>query len=257
MERSRFCQGWRGGLRHPKGLALTGSAARRRLPQPGRKDALYLTRRGLAAFRRGGVCGGSCPCIRPSNGLAASQSRNGSPAWRPVGLATLHPLRCADMQAIAALTAAWGERVCELAPHLTTSLGEMAAKLSVASLRAELSVGARGGRKARSACRQCTPRANLELSPGTSRRLAPACAVPATDPHQRASGPRAASAESLLQGQPPQPGEPPRPPAAGCADRAAAWQASGARRGARARGRRIMPFVFPSRPLRSVYPTGI
>jgi len=195
MERSRFCQGWRGGLRHPKGLALTGSAARRRLAQPGRKDALYLTRRGLAAFRRGGVCGGSCPCILPSNGLAASQSRNGSPAWRTAGLATQHPLRCADMQAIAALPASWGERVFELAPHL-----------------------------------QCTPRANRELSPGTSRRRFPACVVPATDPHQRARGPRAASAGSCFrairsgagalpgvparasQGQPPPPGEPPRPP---------------------------------------------
>jgi hypothetical protein len=46
--------------------------------------------------------------------------------------------------------------------------------------------------KARGACRQCPPRAHLELSPGTSRRRVPAYAVPATDPHQRASGPRAA-----------------------------------------------------------------
>ena len=75
----------------------------------------------------------------------------------------------------------------------------MAAKLSVASLRAELSVDARGGRKARSACRQCTPRANLELSPGTSRRLAPACAVPATAPPQRPSDPRDASAGSCFR----------------------------------------------------------
>lgn len=115
-------------------LRLTGSAARRRLPQPGRKEALSLTRRGLAAFRRGGVCGGSCPCILPSNGLAASQSRNGSPAWRTAGLATQHPLRCADMQAIAALTASWGERVFELAPHLDTPLGEMATELRAARL---------------------------------------------------------------------------------------------------------------------------
>src|SRR5437667_6198194 len=38
---------------------------------------------------------------------------------------------------------------------------------------AALSAGARGGLKARSAFRQCTPRANLELLPGTSGRLAP------------------------------------------------------------------------------------
>jgi len=58
----------------------------------------------------------------------------GSPAepeWQPS--ATLHQ-RCVDMQAIAALTASWGERVFELAPHLTTSLGEMAAKLRAARL---------------------------------------------------------------------------------------------------------------------------
>jgi len=36
-------------------------------------------------------------------------------------------------------------------------------------------------------------------APGTSRRLAPACAVPATDPHQRASGLRAASAGSCCR----------------------------------------------------------
>jgi hypothetical protein len=30
------------------------------LTQPGRKEAFYLTRRGWAALRRGGV-GGSCP----------------------------------------------------------------------------------------------------------------------------------------------------------------------------------------------------
>jgi hypothetical protein len=59
-----------------------------------------------------------------------------------------------------------------------------------------LSADARGGLKARSAFRQCTPRANLKLSPGTSRRRFPACAVPATAPHQRASGPRDASTGS-------------------------------------------------------------
>ena len=40
--------------------------------------------------------------------------------------------RCVAMKAIAALTASWGERVFELAPHLDTPLGEMAAKLRAA-----------------------------------------------------------------------------------------------------------------------------
>jgi hypothetical protein len=50
------------------------------------------------------------------------------------GVAIHLPLRCVDMQAIAALTAVWGERIGELAPHLKTPLGEMAAKLRAARL---------------------------------------------------------------------------------------------------------------------------
>ena len=38
------------------------------------------------------------------------------------------------MQAIAALTASWGERVFELALHRETPLGKMAAKLRAARL---------------------------------------------------------------------------------------------------------------------------
>ena len=80
------------------------------------------TREGL---RRPGVWG-----QRPHD----PQQWAGSPAepeWQPS--ATPHQ-RCVAMQAIAALTALWGERVFELAPHLETSLGEMAAKLRAARL---------------------------------------------------------------------------------------------------------------------------
>jgi len=51
------------------------------------------------------------------------------PAWQPS--ATPHQ-RCVAMPAIAALTASWGERVFELAPHLETPLGEMATELRAA-----------------------------------------------------------------------------------------------------------------------------
>ena len=62
---------------------------------------------------------GTEPLTLFSDGLAAPQSRNDTQGD------AVSALR--DMQAIAALTASWGERVCELAPHLDTPLGEMAA----------------------------------------------------------------------------------------------------------------------------------
>ena len=86
----------------------------RQLPDPGAwpERCPYLTR----SAPPWGCMRGLCPCMR--------KPWAGSPAeleWQPS--ATVHQ-RCVAMQAIAALTASWGERVGELAPHLTTPLGE-------------------------------------------------------------------------------------------------------------------------------------
>jgi hypothetical protein len=86
----------------------------------------YAVSRGTAAP---GVVRGRAP-----NSL---QQWAGSPAEPELAarLAALAvPTGRADTQAIAALTAAWGERVFELAPHLATPLGEMATELRTARL---------------------------------------------------------------------------------------------------------------------------
>jgi hypothetical protein len=109
----------------PPGYARESRAAR--LPWTAPQWRPYTspptpTREGL---RRPGVWG-----QRPHD----PQQWAGSPAepeWQPS--ATLHQ-RCVAMQAIAALTASWGERVFELAPHLDTPLGERATELRAARL---------------------------------------------------------------------------------------------------------------------------
>src|SRR5262249_8520755 len=102
---------------------------------------------------------------------------------RVLGLDT--PQRCVAMQAIMALTARAASGAGRTPSHSPGGDGgEAEGRMPFAAVSAD----ARGGLKARSAFQQCTPRANIELSPGTSRRLAPACTVPATDPRQRVCG---------------------------------------------------------------------
>jgi len=67
----------------------------------------------------------------PTGGRKQGPGSPAEPEWQPS--ATSHQ-RCVDMQAIAALTASWGERVFELALHLATPLGEMATELRAARL---------------------------------------------------------------------------------------------------------------------------
>ena len=119
------------------------------------------------------------PSLR--RGQRVATQRDGVPALR------CHALTGPPMAALTARAASGAGRTPCNSPG--GDGGEAEGRTLFAALR----VDARGGREARSACRQCPPRAQLERSPGTSRRCFPACAVPASDPCQRASGPCAAS----------------------------------------------------------------
>jgi len=114
-------------LRRPPHPATRGSPVPRAGLGPRRSGVLTPSHSRLPARDCGasGVWGQSPHDPQQSPGSPAE------PEWQPS--ATVYQ-RCVAMQAIAALTASWGERVFELAPHLDTPLGETAAKLRAARL---------------------------------------------------------------------------------------------------------------------------
>jgi hypothetical protein len=88
-----------------------------------------------------GVYAGARPCIG-KQWLAAPQSRNGSPAWRPAGLATQHPLRGADCLV--------GRASLRAGPTPCNSPGGDGDRAEGRMPFAALSAGARGGLRERS-----------------------------------------------------------------------------------------------------------
>ena len=116
-----------------------------------RRHSVLLAPHVRRLARDGGARGFGGRAPKRKQWLATRQRRS----WH--ASAMLHQ-RCRDTQPIAALTAACTGR--SLGHTAKLPLGEMATELSVASLRAQLSAGARGGFKARSAYRQWTPPAH-------------------------------------------------------------------------------------------------
>jgi len=181
-------------------------------------------------------CEGQSPSLSSAMGRQprrAGVATRGTPARR----CTRAAVPRVDTKAIAALPARAASGAGRTPYH---SLGGDGDRAEGRTPFAALSAGARGGLKARSACRQRTPSAphptctrHVSRCPTASarhRRLAPACAVPATALHQRTSAPAGHAPPApgtapepagatlpgvparASQGPPPPPGAPPRPP---------------------------------------------